>query len=35
MQAQLDSKNLLIGSMLTILATALSLLVVDIIFSRG
>lgn len=33
MQAQLDSKNLLISSMLTILATALSLLVVDIIFS--
>lgn len=32
MQAQFDSKNILIGSMLTILATALSLLVVDIIF---
>lgn len=32
MQAQFDTKNVLIGSMLTILATALSLLVVDIIF---
>lgn len=32
MQAQFDTKNILIGSMLTILATALSLLVVDIIF---
>lgn len=31
MQAQFDTKNVLFGSMLTILATALSLLVVDII----